>query len=286
MIFDKDNILMDNDILELEGIEQARQEQWNTYEHKEVGSVPRVSHILAQCRPSDWLIQWAANVGRRKYDYYREKALTVGTIVHEIVDEYLKMKYNMATPGFIYINKNFEVNYDLVDFEYKENIFNCVENFKLWEKRLNEMGAYIEEVIGIEVPIHCPWYGGTVDAILRINGAVYLIDFKTSKSISTEYLLQAASYMWIINNGYMKDILGDLHIDGIGIIRMEKTHVGTINDLFINDFIPVQHQMILGYQACFGTYLEAYYRTIHTEYITKQFEYIPENVYPRKENVA
>ena len=65
-------IKLKDDILELDGIEEIREEQWNHYCYeKNSNGVPRVSHILAQCRSSEWLIQWAANIGRRKYDYYR-----------------------------------------------------------------------------------------------------------------------------------------------------------------------------------------------------------------------
>ena len=271
------NLLLDDDILELQGIDEARAEKWDHYLYDGKG-VPRVSHILAQCRDSEWLIQWAANIGRRKYDYYRDKALTIGTIVHEIIDEYLKIKYNVPTPGFVYMNKVYEVDYTAIDDAYRESVFNCVENFKVWDRHLEEVGAHIDEIIGFEIPIQCPWYGGTIDWMVRINGAVYICDFKTSKSISPEYLMQAASYMWIVNNGYAP---GLPHVDGIGIIRVEKTRRNVLNDLFVNDFIPEQHQMIEAYQRCFAAYLESFYRTINIEYLTKNYNYNPDTIFEK-----
>ena len=268
----KDNLTIDNDILELEGVSEFRNDNCNYYTYNDT-PVPRVSHILQQCRDSNWLIQWAANIGRRKYDYYTEKALTVGTIAHEIIDEYLKIKYNAPTQGFTYMNKNFHVNYDLIEFEYRDQVFNVVENFKNWEKGLSAYNTYIDEVIAIELPVVCPWYGGTVDAILRINGAVYLCDFKTSKSINPEYLLQVSAYKWIIDNGY---ISGIPHIDGVGILRMEKSRITSVDDLFINDFDIHGHNMIVNYTQCFFAYLEAYYRTININYITKQYHPNPD----------
>ena len=281
----EDNILLDNDLLELEGIEKMREEKWNVYATDKGLGVPRVSHILQQCRDSEWLIQWAANIGRRKYDYYRDKALTIGTITHEIIDEYLRIKYNYKPDeDFYYINKNFEVDYTSIDDVYRESVFNASENFKLWDNRLAELGAKIDEIIGIEVPVVCPWYGGTIDLIVRINGAVYICDFKTSKSISPEYLLQASAYMWIINNGY---IPGLPHVDGIGIIRVEKTRRGVIDDLFVNAFDPRGYEMILGYQKCFFAYLEAFYRTININYITETYPYNPDTIFKvEEENVA
>ena len=49
--------------------------------------------------------------------------------------------------------------------------------------------------------------------------AIYIIDFKTSKQISYEYIIQTCAYMWLINNGFFPEIS---HIDGVGIIRVDK----------------------------------------------------------------
>lgn len=255
------SIKLKNDILELEGIEDKRIEEWNHYSNNNNG-VPRVSHILAQCRSSEHLIQWAANIGRRKYDYYRSKALNIGTIVHENIDKYLIDKYIRHSMT------DYIIDYDSIENEYKESIYNAYENFKLWEKRLYNYGGRIDEIIGIEIPVTCPWFGGTIDCIMRINNAVYIIDFKTSKQISADYLLQASAYMWMVNNGYSENLP---HIDGIGIIRVDKTRYGVIDDYFLNDFDLNHHNMIISYQNCFMDYVNAFYRTINTNYIFDQF---------------
>ena len=264
-------IKLEDDILDLDGIEEIRIDEWNHYSNNDHG-VPRVSHILAQCRKSDWLIQWAANIGRRKYDYYRNKALDIGTISHEVIDNYLidtYVKHSITT---------FVADYDNIQQEYKESVYNCFENFKLWEKRLYNYGGKIDEIIGLEITVTCPWYGGTIDCIARINGAVYIIDFKTSKQITAEYLLQVAAYMWIINNGYAP---GLPHIDGVGIVRMDKNKYGVIDDYFLNDFDPYHHDMIVSYQNCFMEYVNAFYRSINTEYVFDQYKkvYVPEKIY-------
>ena len=266
-------IKLKDDILELDGIEEIREEQWNHYCYeKNSNGVPRVSNILAQCRSSEWLIQWAANIGRRKYDYYRSKALDIGTIVHECVDNYLIDVYSKHSVI------PFAIDYDEIQQEYKESVYNCFENFKLWEKRLYNLGGKIDEIIGLEVPVTCPWYGGTIDCIARINGAVYIIDFKTSKQISAEYLLQVTAYMWIINNNYAPYLP---HIDGVGVIRMDKSKYGVVDDYFLNDFDPDHHNMIVNYQNCFMEYVNAFYRTINAEHIFDKYKetYNPEKIY-------
>lgn len=262
-------LFLDNDILELEGIEEVRSQEWINYNHDEKG-VPRVSHILAQCENQEGLIQWAANIGRRKYDYYREKALNIGTIVHENIDEYLMSKYVYHTP--------FSIDFNNIEDDYRKSVYNSFENFKLWEKRLEEYGCKIEEVVGLEIKVTCLWYGGTIDGIVKINGRYYIIDFKTSKKISMSYFLQASAYMWIVNNGYAP---GLPHIDGIGIIRVDKSSYGTISDLFLNSFIPEQNDIIIAHQNCFMSYVNTFYRNKSTEYIFDNYQriYNPKNTY-------
>jgi hypothetical protein len=82
--------------------------------------------------------------------------------------------------------------------------------------------------------------------------------------------------MWMINNGYVE---GLPHINGIGIIRVDKQKRGVINDVFVNEFNDVQRNMIYGYQRCFMSYVDAYYRTISTDYITNNYNYFMSEVF-------
>ncbi len=265
-----DSNILNEDLLELEGIEEKRKE-WDTYSNDGNG-VPRVTHILRQCEDSEGLIRWAASMGYKRYNYYKEKACDIGTIVHELLDGYLIHDY--CSSGVA----PFEVDYNEIPNDYRSSVYNCFENFKLWEKNLANYGASIEEVVGLEIPVTCPWFGGTIDGIVKINGAYYIIDFKTSKQISPSYLLQTSAYMWVINNGYTPQLP---HIDGIGIIRVDKSGYGIINDLFLNDFNPDQHNMIINFQNCFMSYVDTYYRNASVGYIFDRYKklYNPKSVY-------
>lgn len=262
---------IEDELLKLAGVEEERKE-WNHYTYNGA-PVPRVSHILSQCTSNDYLIQWAANIGRRKYDAIREKALTVGTIVHELVDDYLTAKYTDKKP--------FSVDYSLIDDDYKSAVYNAFENFKLWEARLNSFDIQIEEIYGFEIPIITPWYGGTIDAIFKINGIWYLIDFKTSKQIDESYILQTAAYLYGIDNGFLP---GAPEIGGIGIIRMDKSNYGVISDLFLNKSNPYQNDIITKAQECFRSYLNAYYRTINHVYNVQSYSklYNPKEIFEVK----
>ena len=88
-----EKLVLDDDILELEGIDNARENIWLHYKDNNNNPIPRVTHIIAQNRDQDYLIKWAANIGRTKYDFYRDKALEVGTFVHHYIDLYLESKF-------------------------------------------------------------------------------------------------------------------------------------------------------------------------------------------------
>lgn len=256
-----EDLKLDNDILELEGIDNARENYWLHYTDKNNNPIPRVTKIIAQNQNQDYLIQWAANIGRRKYDYYREKATDIGTIVHMIIDEYLGAKY---------ISKNmsaFKVNYDEYEYDKRESIYSAFQSFLKWESNLNDNGYYIEEVVGLEIPVMCPWFGGTVDGIIKINGAYYIIDFKTSKQISHDYLIQASAYMWMINNGYGNNLP---RINGIGIIRVNKSSI-KFDDLFLNEFNSNDYNFICRLCQAFLSYVESYYRTTNVQFMFNQF---------------
>lgn len=261
---------LSRNLFSLDGIEEKR-DYWDHYEYMGNG-VPRVTHILSQCKNTDGLIRWAANVGRRKYDYYRELALESGTLAHEMVEQYLISKYKKPSIT------NFVPDFDSIPSAYRNNVYNSFKNFELWEQRLNTYNSKIEKVIGLEVPITCPWFGGTIDGIITINRATYIVDFKTSKKISSEYLLQVCAYMWVVNNYYRNEFP---HIDGVGIIRLDKSKCGVVDDYFLNDFNRYQHNMIVDYTNCFFSYVDAYYRTINTDYNFETYKeyYNPERIY-------
>ena len=244
------------ELLELEGVADSLKDIDSYYEYN--GSlVPRVTNIISHCEDNRALIDWAASMGYKRYKDIKASALEIGTVVHEFVDEYLVAKYNMKMP--------YEVDYTRVQTPYRSKVYNSFENFKLWESNLESLGYKIEEVVGLEIPVVTPWYGGTIDAIFKINGVYYIIDFKTSKKIFNNYLIQTAAYYWAVNNGYCPTVQGKT-MGGVGIIRLDKANYGVINDLFLNNSNPDQFNLINNLISCFWSYLVAYYRTMSVNY--------------------
>ena len=194
------------DVFLLDNInDEYRKKNFTVYKYNE-REVPRVSQILKECISKEFLINWAARIGSKQMYLEKKKATEIGSIVHEMIEYYLLNNSDMDIP------------FKIPQY-YIYAIKTAYNNFKNWIRYINSLGYYIEEVVGTEIQVSCPLYGGTIDCIMKINGRYYIIDFKTSKSISYEYIIQTCSYMWIVNHGYCLNLP---HIDGIGIIRVDK----------------------------------------------------------------
>ena len=238
-----------DDLLESEAIENARaNKDFSMYEYNGI-KVPRVTSIIDSCFNREYLVQWAISFGN-KYSYFAEKdrILSIGTKSHEMIEEFLKTGIEQEAPY-----RKAPKQAPIIELVYN--------NFKDWYNHLIEAGNTIE-IVGLEVPVINPYYGGCIDCIAKINNAYYILDFKTSKKISYEYLLQVCAYLWTVNNGYTPELP---HISGIGIIRLDKeSH--RYEDYFLSEFVPEQLEMINYYIRGFGSILNTYYEKLNMEY--------------------
>ena len=247
--------------------EEYREKKFNYYKYNNIG-VPRTTEILSQCINNEFLINWAAKLGKEKYYYEKNKATTIGTRTHEMIESFLltgKYDNSIAYKTSPSILKNVNIAFD---------------NFKFWINKLADNNYFITDIIAIEKQITCPYFGGTVDCICKINGATYIIDFKTSKQLNFEYILQVCAYLWCINSGYCLDLP---HIDGVGLIRIDKEVKNKCDELFLNLYIPWQKEIIDKYISNFGILLENFY---HIKAMEKEFHSIKKktNLYETLEN--
>lgn len=149
-------------------------------------AVPRVTNILSTCMHNDGLMYWANYLGF-KHQGYKEvlnQAADYGTKVHEALEHYIKGEpFDASTP------------------------LNPIQAFENWWKQVSTNNQV--KVLGQEFSLTCPWYGGTYDMLLEINGKPWLVDFKTSNHIRVSYCLQLAAYRNMLRyNGIVKDISG------------------------------------------------------------------------------
>ena len=205
----------------------------NRYYNSEGISVPRVTEILSSMMHSDTLMIWSNNLGLGglKYKKELEKAALYGEQTHKCIELYLKEKTksenNIAFLGYI-----------------------------LWESVLNQKDIFIKPIL-IEERLTCEWFGGTVDAVLDINGKLYLVDFKTSNHVTFKYFLQLAAYLYMLKRRNM-------HIDGVIVLQLDKHEPG-FNEYLLNFSNENHKEFIDQCMQAFFSLVFAYYNIKRVE---------------------
>lgn len=242
-------IIRENNVLEYlakQGAKTNKDGQPLTYTYGDT-PVPRVTNIFRMCIGSEGLMYWAANAGVRKMEMTRKNATLVGSVVHAAIEQHFK-------------DGSFYPMQDHISEHYLRQQALCAyDNFKLWLFRIEQAGYQLNP-IAMEKHATSPYFGGTIDMIANINGANYIIDWKTSKSISIEYWMQVCAYRWLINSGYVPDMP---HIHGIGIVRLPKMEERTFEDCFLTETIPDHNQWINYYTEAFFACLNWYYHQVN-----------------------
>lgn len=193
---------------------------------------PSVTEILGQLDKSSALIPWALNQAEKyilnqkpnesnltqvvadakvKYKEVSQESLDIGSEVHHAIENYIK--YGKDKIG-----------------EIRDEVMNALIAFWDWEKDnhvewIESESPIVSETIG---------YAGTLDAIAKVNGIVTCIDFKSSKAIYDEYIMQVCAYGYArrdmvgnysINTGSGDEVrnYNPIEIDAVGILRLDKT---------------------------------------------------------------
>lgn len=135
--------------------------------------VPRVSSIVKMLGNAD-LIKWANRMGLQGINSqeYVEMRADIGTDFHNMAEEYMTGK-------------------EITGTHFKESL-EMMERFRYWVK------CHQYQVYSSEQSLVNDFYGGTYDAIGTCDGALLLVDYKTSTKIHQSYFVQLAGYMRLI----------------------------------------------------------------------------------------
>jgi hypothetical protein len=138
--------------------------------------LPSVTTVLSRFKESGGLIHWAWSLGKEGKDYRaeRDKAATIGTIAHEMVECHIR-------------NTIFDPTQ--YDDELVFRALKCFGAFLEWASSTNLTPAETEKPL-ISTKYR---FGGTLDAML-INGKLALGDWKSSNAVYGDYLCQLAAY--------------------------------------------------------------------------------------------
>lgn len=221
-------------------IEEALQEIHNypkpdseRYYNENGVPVPRVTHILSCMMHSDNLMYWANSLGFKRISYkqFMADASHTGTQAHNTIESFLS-------------NKIEEWESDNIPFRA----------FLAWYHQIIDGGnSFI--VIAMEQKLSCRWFGGTYDLLCKINGRIYLVDFKTSNHITEKYFMQLAAYMYMLAEK-------SIHVDGLIVLQLSKIDE-TFNEYMIDMAIP-SHAAFM--EQCTRSFLSLVYAYYQVEY--------------------
>lgn len=171
----------------------GRPDQYRTVEGKRV---PSTTGILGRFKDSAGLLRWANAEGLAGRKLYEDKSATdIGTLVHSLVEQKIH-----GEPQTLKIPD-----------EYVGQVHSAYTAFLAW------FDAYEFEIVATEVPLVSEqWqFGGTIDSVLRDKqGRLCIGDWKTSKAIYADYLLQLAAYGVLWNESAPDDrkLTGGFHL--------------------------------------------------------------------------
>ena len=204
------------------------------YSNTPYGDLPSVTTILDQLDKSGPLMGWAIktvieymksladakghilitkdeaqDIFRKARAYHKElqtQALELGSEAHNLIEVYIK---GQKVDGLLEANPKLKPSF---------------EAFLDWQN------THKFKFISTERMVCSPLkYAGTLDAIAEKDGKLWVIDFKTSKTIYDEHLWQVAAYKTCVEDGMYWDnaqekwVESELEIDGgVGVLRLDK----------------------------------------------------------------
>lgn len=156
---------------------------------KDGTKVPGATTVLGLLN-KPYLIPWANKLGKEGIDVtkYVNESAKQGTLIHSILESYVgKREVDLSA-------------YEDKDIDNAEYLF--FNKFLPWAKEVNFKPIFSEKEFVSEENK----FGGIIDAYGEIDGKKVLIDFKTSKQIYEEHLIQLVAYWKLLEeNGIVVD---------------------------------------------------------------------------------
>lgn len=168
-------------------------------------SVPSVTTVL-HCLGSSKLMKWANYMGFKHIDINKvlEETSEFGTLAHAMMQLIVDPETNT---GETLTTKDALIAYQLNKL---------ADHFRKKFEDINYRTIFTEKTL-IDIN-EGKMYGGTLDWLCEIDGQIVLYDFKTSKKIKPNMLLQLGAYTILLKDEE------NIEVNKAGIILIAETH--------------------------------------------------------------
>ena len=150
------------------------------------------------------------NNARYAHKHHSQKALDIGSEVHNAIEVYLKREIARKDDG--------EPHWDITDPIYAKlsrQAMNAFNAFNAWQKEHNLKPIALEQT----VYSHDGLWAGTLDLNCWLNEKRYIIDFKTSGAFYPEHRYQVAAYRIAVEDETLHE---EDFPQGCGVLRLDK----------------------------------------------------------------
>ena len=181
--------------------------------------VPSVTTILDRFKDPAPLMHWAWQEGCQGRDYResRKQTADAGTVTHQMIDA--EVHGEDALTCMSYLTASGDV---------KDAALTLYERFLDWSMDVGLQVNHTEEPLVSDLFS----YGGTLDAVGRVNGELCLLDWKSGTDAYVDHLVQLSAYreLWNRNGHPMIDkasvlLLGDAE-QGARHVEFDAQHLG------------------------------------------------------------
>lgn len=164
-------------------------------------AVPSVTWIAGFYPKGVGFYKWLAEKGWDEAQAAKQAAGDKGSVVHsaiEMILNGLEFRIDTKVP-----DRSISTEGEAYERELAYEELLCVKSFCDWRKDVEEEAGKPIDIISTERTVFSDinGYAGTVDLICKIGDVPYVIDFKTSKQVWTEYELQVSAYRMALENG-------------------------------------------------------------------------------------
>jgi len=172
------------------------------YKRKPEVYYPSVTYVLSYFPKGRFFEDWLKQVGSNA-EYIAQKSADEGTQVHNAIEQMIEGKQ------IDWVDSNGNIKYNL-------------EVWGMILKFVDFWNTYKPKIVASELHIFSDTHkiAGTVDAVVEMNGELWIIDFKTSNSLHTSYELQLSAYAQCWNESF------DRKIDKTGILWLKSSKRG------------------------------------------------------------